>query len=104
MQLQMGKMDLEVVAPEIPARMMTLVIQPTLLERIKDSQSADPNLQKYVHDPEHVLVYEPSELQGDMSYEEFPVEILAREVRKLRSREIPYVRVRWSNHSDREAT
>nr|CAD1830081.1 unnamed protein product [Ananas comosus var. bracteatus] len=62
------------------------------------------NLRKYVHDPEHVLVYEPPELQEDVSYEEFSVEILAREVRKLRSSEIPYVRVRWSNHSDREAT
>nr|CAD1823682.1 unnamed protein product [Ananas comosus var. bracteatus] len=62
------------------------------------------NLRKYVHDLEHVLVYKPPELQKDMSYEEFPVMILAREVRKLRNREIPYVKVRWSNHSDREAT
>nr|CAD1836349.1 unnamed protein product [Ananas comosus var. bracteatus] len=62
------------------------------------------NLCKYMHDPEHVLVYEPPELQDDMSYEEFPVEILAREVRKLRNRGIPYVKVRWSNHDDREAT
>ncbi|XP_020112171.1 uncharacterized protein LOC109726793 [Ananas comosus] len=62
------------------------------------------NLRKYMHDPEHVLVYEPPELQEDMSYEEFPVEVLAREVRKLRNREIPYVKVRWSHHSDREAT
>ncbi|XP_020081159.1 uncharacterized protein LOC109704786, partial [Ananas comosus] len=38
------------------------------------------NICKYVHDPEHVLVYEPPELQEDMSYEEFPVMILAREV------------------------
>nr|CAD1840498.1 unnamed protein product [Ananas comosus var. bracteatus] len=45
-----------------------------------------------MYDPEHVLVYEPPELQEDMSYEEFPVMILAREVRKLRNREIPYVK------------
>nr|CAD1834653.1 unnamed protein product [Ananas comosus var. bracteatus] len=46
----------------------------------------------------------PPELQEDMSYEEFPVMILTREVRKLRNREIAYVRVRRSNHSNREAT
>nr|CAD1830024.1 unnamed protein product [Ananas comosus var. bracteatus] len=62
------------------------------------------NLRKYVRDPGHVLVYEPLELQEDVSYEEFSIEILAREVRKLRNREIPYVKVRWSNHSDCEAT
>nr|CAD1832679.1 unnamed protein product [Ananas comosus var. bracteatus] len=39
-----------------------------------------------------------------MSYEEFPVSIIAREVRKLRNHEIPYVKVRWNNHDDREAT
>ncbi|XP_020090414.1 uncharacterized protein LOC109711675 [Ananas comosus] len=62
------------------------------------------NLRKYIHDPEHTLLYEPPELQEDMSYEEFPVSIIAREVRKLRNREIPYVKVWWSNHDDREAT
>nr|CAD1829911.1 unnamed protein product [Ananas comosus var. bracteatus] len=62
------------------------------------------NLRKYIHDPEHAMLYEPPELQEDLSYEEFPVGIIAREVRKLRNREIPYVKVRWSNHEDREAT
>ncbi|XP_020108556.1 uncharacterized protein LOC109724227 [Ananas comosus] len=59
---------------------------------------------KYIHDPEHALLYEPPELQEDMSYKEFPVAVIAREVRKLRNREIPYVKVLWSNHDDREAT
>nr|CAD1827480.1 unnamed protein product [Ananas comosus var. bracteatus] len=51
------------------------------------------NLRKYVHDPDHILLFEPLELQEDMTYEEFPVSIIAREVRKLRNREIPYVKV-----------
>nr|CAD1827303.1 unnamed protein product [Ananas comosus var. bracteatus] len=54
--------------------------------------------------PWYIGPYEPPELQEDMSYEKFPVSILAREVRKLRNREIPYVKVQWSNHDDREAT
>nr|CAD1840651.1 unnamed protein product [Ananas comosus var. bracteatus] len=62
------------------------------------------NLRKYVHDPEHILSFEPSEIQEDIAYEEFPAYIIDREVRKLRNREIPYVKVRWSNHDDREAT
>ncbi|XP_020081123.1 uncharacterized protein LOC109727324 [Ananas comosus] len=62
------------------------------------------NLRKYIYDPKHALLYEPPELQEDMSYEKFSVLIIAREVRKLRNREIPYVKVWWSNHDDRETT
>nr|CAD1827328.1 unnamed protein product [Ananas comosus var. bracteatus] len=61
-------------------------------------------LRKYVSNPTHVLQYEPPELQEDMSYEEFPVRILAHKERKLRNRAIAYVKVQWSNHAEREAT
>nr|CAD1840532.1 unnamed protein product [Ananas comosus var. bracteatus] len=44
------------------------------------------------------------ELQEDLSFEEQPVKILAREVKKLRNRDIPYVKVLWNNHGEREAT
>ena len=62
------------------------------------------NLRKYVHDPEHILQYEPSEIHEDMTYEEFPALIIDWKIKKLRNREIPYVKVRWCNHDDREAT
>ncbi|XP_020082350.1 uncharacterized protein LOC109705944 [Ananas comosus] len=62
------------------------------------------NLRKYIQDPEHVLSYEPLELREDLSYEEYPALIIAREVRKLRNREISYVKVRWTKHNDCEAT
>nr|CAD1835615.1 unnamed protein product [Ananas comosus var. bracteatus] len=61
------------------------------------------NLRKYFWNSSHVLEYEPVELHDDVTYEEFPVSILARE-RKLRNRTIPYVKVKWSNHSRREST
>nr|CAD1834512.1 unnamed protein product [Ananas comosus var. bracteatus] len=61
-------------------------------------------LRKYVFDPTHVLDATPVELRDDLSFEEQPVRILAREVRKLRNRDIPYVKVLWSNHGEREAT
>nr|CAD1839664.1 unnamed protein product [Ananas comosus var. bracteatus] len=52
----------------------------------------------------HVLDAVPVELREDLSFEEQPVKILAREVKKLRNRDIPYVKVLWSNHGEREAT
>nr|CAD1839642.1 unnamed protein product [Ananas comosus var. bracteatus] len=61
-------------------------------------------LRKYIFDPTHVLDATPLELRDDLSFEEQPVRILAREVKKLRNRDIPYVKVLWSNHDEREAT
>nr|CAD1842385.1 unnamed protein product [Ananas comosus var. bracteatus] len=52
----------------------------------------------------HVLEAIPVELREDLSFEEQPVKILAREVKKLRNRKIPYVKILWSNHGEREAT
>ena len=39
-----------------------------------------------------------------MSYEEEPVAILGREVRKLRSKEIASIKVQWENRSVEEST
>ncbi|KAA0064254.1 DNA/RNA polymerases superfamily protein [Cucumis melo var. makuwa] len=61
-------------------------------------------LRKYVADPTHVVEFEPLQISENMSYKEQPVEILAREVKKLRSREISLVKVLWRNHGVEEAT
>ncbi|TYJ97414.1 pol protein [Cucumis melo var. makuwa] len=61
-------------------------------------------LRKYVADPTHVVDFEPLQISENLSYEEQPVEILAREVKKLRSREISLVKVLWRNHGVEEAT
>ncbi|OAY81215.1 Transposon Ty3-G Gag-Pol polyprotein [Ananas comosus] len=61
-------------------------------------------LRRYVFDPTHILESTPVDLQEDLSFEEHPVRILAREVKRLRNREIPYVKILWSNHEEREAT
>ena len=44
------------------------------------------------------------ELCLDLTYEEEPVEILAREVKELRNKRIPFVKVLWRNHKTEEAT
>ncbi|KAA0065587.1 ty3-gypsy retrotransposon protein [Cucumis melo var. makuwa] len=51
-------------------------------------------LRRYVADPTHVVDFEPLQISENLSYEEQPVEILAREVKKLRSREISLFRCR----------
>ncbi|TYK11561.1 DNA/RNA polymerases superfamily protein [Cucumis melo var. makuwa] len=61
-------------------------------------------LRKYVSDPSHVVDYEPLEIDENLSYTEQPVEVLAREVKMLRNREIPLVKVLWRNHRVEEAT
>ncbi|KAL0541655.1 hypothetical protein IC582_021709 [Cucumis melo] len=61
-------------------------------------------LRKYVADPSHVVDYEPLEIDENLSYTEQPVEVLAREVKMLRNREIPLVKVLWRNHRVEEAT
>ncbi|XP_038875121.1 uncharacterized protein LOC120067654 [Benincasa hispida] len=43
---------------------------------------------KYVADPSHVVDYEPLQLNDNLSYEEKPIEILARKVKTLHRREL----------------
>ncbi|XP_052113917.1 uncharacterized protein LOC110278045 [Arachis duranensis] len=61
-------------------------------------------LRKYLPDPSHVLAPQAIELQEDLSFEEEPVAIVDRQVKKLRSKEIASVKVVWKNHSVEEAT
>ncbi|KAL4020979.1 hypothetical protein IC575_019768 [Cucumis melo] len=61
-------------------------------------------LRKYVPDPSHVVDYEPLEIDENLSYVEQPLEVLAREVKTLRNKQIPLVKVLWRNHRVEEAT
>ncbi|XP_038902476.1 uncharacterized protein LOC120089132 [Benincasa hispida] len=59
---------------------------------------------RYVTDPSHVVDFEPLQLNNNLSYEEKPIEILAKEVKTLRRREISFVKVLQQNHQFKEAT
>ena len=62
-------------------------------------------LRRYRSDPMHVLREIEMEITEKLTYVEEPIEILGREIRKLRKKEIPMVRVKWSHHrTPREAT
>ena len=61
-------------------------------------------LRKYLTDPSHVIKPQEINLEEGLEYEEVPVAIVDRQVKKLRSKEIPTVKVIWRNHSQEEAT
>ena len=61
-------------------------------------------LRRYRSDPTHIVSSETIELRPDLTYEEEPVEILAHEVKELRNKKIPLVKVLWRNHKTEEAT
>ncbi|XP_052484587.1 uncharacterized protein LOC128039866 [Gossypium raimondii] len=59
---------------------------------------------RYRSDPSYVIPTEDIEIRPDLSYEEEPVQILAREVRELRNKRVPLVKVLWRSHSIEETT
>ena len=58
---------------------------------------------RYRSDPSHVVSSEVIELRPDLTYEEEPVVILAREVKELQNKRIPLVKLLWRNHKTEEA-
>ncbi|KAA3452486.1 DNA/RNA polymerases superfamily protein [Gossypium australe] len=61
-------------------------------------------LRRYRSDPSHVIPLAEIEIRPDMSYEEEPIKILAREVKQLRNKDIALVKVLWQKHGIEEAT
>ncbi|XP_073041823.1 uncharacterized protein [Primulina eburnea] len=65
-------------------------------------------LRKYIPDPSHVLETGPllmeSNLNEKLRYEEVPIRILDTKEQVLRRHNISYVKIQWSNHTEREAT
>ncbi|KAG8498480.1 hypothetical protein CXB51_005010 [Gossypium anomalum] len=61
-------------------------------------------LRRYRSDPSHIINPSEVEIQSDLSYEEEPVRILAREVKELQNKKISLVKVLWLKHGVEEAT
>ena len=61
-------------------------------------------LRKYISDPSHVLQPQSVELNEDLTFEEEPVAIVDFQVRQLRSKVIPMVKVLWRSNSVEEHT
>ena len=61
-------------------------------------------LRKYVPNEMHVLPVQEILIRDDLSYEEQPVAIIDRQIRKLRRREIVMLKIQWQRHSLEECT
>ena len=61
-------------------------------------------LKKYHGDGNYIIRWDSVLLDENLSYEEEPVAILDREVRKLRSKEIVSIKVQWKDRPVEEST
>ncbi|WVZ75558.1 hypothetical protein U9M48_023598 [Paspalum notatum var. saurae] len=61
-------------------------------------------LKKCLRVPEEVIDTSQIRIQPDLTYEEKPIKILDQKQRSTRRRTINFYKVRWSNHSEEEAT
>ncbi|WMV08715.1 hypothetical protein MTR67_002100, partial [Solanum verrucosum] len=61
-------------------------------------------LKKCMRDPSLIIPTENIDIKYSLSYEEIPIEILDRQVRKLRTNEVASVKYLWRNQFVEEAT
>ena len=61
-------------------------------------------LRRYRSDPSHILPVQDIKVQEDFTFEEVPKAILDREIRQLRNKKVPLVKVLWQHHGMEEAT
>ena len=61
-------------------------------------------LKRYHRDGNYIIRWDSVLLDENLSYEDEPVAILDREIRKLRSREIASIKVQWKNRPVEEST
>ena len=61
-------------------------------------------LKKCIGDPKPILPIDGLGVKDKISYEDVPVQILCREVRKLENKEVASIKVLWKNHLVESAT
>ncbi|XP_016675298.1 uncharacterized protein [Gossypium hirsutum] len=61
-------------------------------------------LRCYYSDPTHVISVEDVEVKLDLTFKEESIQILECNVKVLRKKSIPLVKVLWRNHSSEEDT
>nr|GEW50838.1 hypothetical protein [Tanacetum cinerariifolium] len=60
-------------------------------------------LRGYKYHPLHVITYPLDQIRTDLSYVEEPEAIIDRQDRVMRKKTIPFVKILWRNHPEREA-
>ncbi|XP_052882225.1 uncharacterized protein LOC128290562 [Gossypium arboreum] len=76
---------------------------PPMLDRIHDVFHFS-KLRRYHSDPTHIVSTKEIEVRPDPTFDEEPVQIIYRDVKVLRRKPVPLVKVLWCNHSSEEAT
>ncbi|KAK4710921.1 hypothetical protein R3W88_005434 [Solanum pinnatisectum] len=61
-------------------------------------------LKRYHMDGDYIIKWDSIVLDKDLQYEEEPIVILDRDVRKLRTKEIKFMKVQWKHRPFEEAT
>ena len=61
-------------------------------------------LRRYRSDESHILPVQEIQVHEDFSNDEEPKAIMAREVKQLRNKQVPLVKVLWQHHGREEAT
>ena len=61
-------------------------------------------LQRYHSNTSHILPVQDIQVQEDFTIDEEPKAILDREIRQLRNKQVPLVKVLWRHHGMEEAT
>ena len=61
-------------------------------------------LRRYRSDPSHILSVQDIQVQEDFTFDEEPKATLDREIRQLRNKQVPLVKVLWKHHGMEEAT
>ena len=61
-------------------------------------------LRRYRSNPSHILPVQDIQVQEDFTFDEEPKAILDREIRQLRNKQVPLVKVLWQHHGMEEAT
>nr|GEW93246.1 hypothetical protein [Tanacetum cinerariifolium] len=61
-------------------------------------------LRGYKYHPLYVITYPLDQIRTDLPYEEEPEAILDHQDRIMRKKTIPFVKILWKNHPEREAT
>ena len=61
-------------------------------------------LRRYRYDASHILLVQDIQVREDFTFDEKPKAILDREIRQLRNKQVPLVKVLWQHYDMEEAT
>jgi hypothetical protein len=102
-----GKLSPRYIGPfKILARVGKLAYRLELPESMKGVHNVFyiSMLRKYFRDPERQMTLEPVTIEQDLTFEARPVRILEEADRVMRRRTLKFVKVLWTNQTEREAT